>query len=301
MVAGSTRSGTTSATGFCPNASSKRPTASATVTVIRALSSSCVNGCPTGNASCDASCVMALGSARCWDGCIDSPEGACALPLLSVLRKSSFGRLPALRVTTMVLDNSNQEPKTKAKAFRIESPRTAPMNGQPSVARIAFKVARGLADAVNRRWPAWEPFSPNWRFILKRAEAVRSRRVVEKACNFCLAGVYTTKGELVDIIVEMMRDGLGWCKRKGLGKVVVETNDEMVLNYVTDWEGIEIMDEEIRMVWGWRGGTGMEYRVIWDLGGNTQGFLPLNIEFLCDCRKVMVVQIWEYMKETSES
>nr|GMC69385.1 hypothetical protein Iba_chr03aCG6080 [Ipomoea batatas] len=156
---GSTRSGTTSATGFCPNASSKRPTASATVTVIRALSSSCVNGCPTGNASCDASCVMALGSARCWDGCIDSPEGACALPLLSVLRKSSFGRLPALR----------------------------------------------------------------------------------------------------------------------------------------------IMDEEIRMVWGWRGGTGMEYRVIWDLGGNTQGFLPLNIEFLCDCRKVMVVQIWEYMKETSES
>nr|GMD39173.1 Protein RKD1 [Ipomoea batatas] len=120
LVAGSTRSGTTSATRFYPNASSKRPTASATVTVIRGLSFSCVNGCPTGNASCDASCVMALGSARCWDGCIDSPEGACVLPLLSVLRKSSFGRLPALRVTTMVLDNSNQEPKTKAKAFRFD-------------------------------------------------------------------------------------------------------------------------------------------------------------------------------------
>nr|GME08039.1 60S ribosomal protein L7a-1 [Ipomoea batatas]GME19327.1 60S ribosomal protein L7a-1 [Ipomoea batatas] len=117
---GSTRSGTTSVTGFCTNASSKRPMASVTVTVIRGLSSSCVNGCPTGNASCDASCVMALGYARCWDGCIDSPEGACALPLLSVLRKSSFGRLPALRVMTMVLDNSNQEPKTKAKAFRFD-------------------------------------------------------------------------------------------------------------------------------------------------------------------------------------
>nr|GMD32803.1 protein RKD1-like [Ipomoea batatas] len=119
MIEGSTRSGTTSATRFYPNASSKRPTASATVTVIQGLAS-CVNGCPTGNASCDASCVMALGSARCWDGCIDSPEGVCVLPLLSVLRKSSFGRLPALRVTTMVLDNSNQEPKTKAKAFRFD-------------------------------------------------------------------------------------------------------------------------------------------------------------------------------------
>lgn len=47
--------------------------------------------------------------------------------------------------------------------------------------RVIFRVARGLAKCVSRRWPKWDPFPPNWKFISKMAETVKVRRVIERA------------------------------------------------------------------------------------------------------------------------
>nr|GMD14765.1 uncharacterized protein LOC109185694 [Ipomoea batatas] len=100
-----------------------------------------------------------------------------------------------------------------------------------------FWVARGLAECVSRRWPKWDPLPPNWKFILKRAETVKVRRVIERAF-WCKpekgvgSGVCSEGGTLQQLIDQMMADCRRWCCMKRPWQVVVESNDERVLERV---------------------------------------------------------------------
>lgn len=119
---------------------------------------------------------------------------------------------------------------------------------RPSGLRVIHNVTREIVDCIRRKWPEWDPFPPNWNFIIKRAEGFRCQKIVRTSrwckpprgwikiniakergsCSFIirnaegefvLVGVSTGEG---NIIHEVMYDLGGWCKRRGLVRVQME-------------------------------------------------------------------------------
>lgn len=51
---------------------------------------------------------------------------------------------------------------------------------KPTVARVIYRVARGIADCIHRKWPYWDPFPPNWDFIMRKVESFGTGRIVQR-------------------------------------------------------------------------------------------------------------------------
>ncbi|XP_031121065.1 uncharacterized protein LOC116024311 [Ipomoea triloba] len=118
----------------------------------------------------------------------------------------------------------------------------------PSRARIIFKVTRDMVDCIMRKWPSWDPFPPNWNYILRRADLFKCSKIVREASwckppkgwikintavkkGSCSFMIRNSKGEFVmarvysgdrDMEMIMLKECLSWCKKRGLGRVQIE-------------------------------------------------------------------------------
>ncbi|XP_031115112.1 uncharacterized protein LOC116019135 [Ipomoea triloba] len=147
--------------------------------------------------------------------------------------------------------------------------------GKKSVANVIFKVGKGMAECIHRRWPQWDALPPNWTVIMKKARGFGCQRITVAVCwekpprgyvkincaanmrgdtcgyfvrnsggQLCAAGVYS-RGELFDLTLQeliavMLKDCWDWCALKGIDRVVIGSND------------IECLSDEV-LPQGWSG------------------------------------------------
>nr|GME14058.1 uncharacterized protein LOC109147873 [Ipomoea batatas] len=147
----------------------------------------------------------------------------------------------------------------------------------PSVQRVIYRVVRNVADCIQRKWPYWDPFPPNWNFILERIERFGCERIVQRSCwcrppagsikvnwavgrdglkcgffarnsrgGFCVAGVYLLQdgGSMGDLVKSMLRDCWSWCWRKRTRKMILVSSV---------WQRVDVGDlsrfsEEVQVV-----------------------------------------------------
>lgn len=146
-------------------------------------------------------------------------------------------------------------------------------DGGTSIARIIYKVTKGMAECIARKWPCWDPFPLNWNAMLKRVEGFGVQKVLrmDSWCKpgsgwvkinmatsarnetaaflirnsegqVCLAGAYTERqgGTLRSLRAQMVRDIWDWCDRKGLERVMFEFDNNQWLSMVPNPERGEV-------------------------------------------------------------
>ncbi|XP_019152199.1 PREDICTED: uncharacterized protein LOC109149028 [Ipomoea nil] len=129
--------------------------------------------------------------------------------------------------------------------------------GRSSAARVIYKVVKDVSDCIQRKWPLWDPFPPNWKFIMQKAEEFGCSRIVQKTCwcrprtrevkinwavdwdegacafftrnsrgRFCSAGIYSKQegGDIRILVREMLQDCWAWCRRKKIASVCLESD-----------------------------------------------------------------------------
>ncbi|XP_019197385.1 PREDICTED: uncharacterized protein LOC109191256 [Ipomoea nil] len=88
-------------------------------------------------------------------------------------------------------------------------------NEKVSGSRIIFKVSKGIADCVKRKWPSWDPFPPNWIYILRKAQGFGCTRIVRS--------VFWNKPPLGWLKINLVwnREGCGFIIRNSQGEFML--------------------------------------------------------------------------------